>query len=206
MRTEGFVVGFSILFFPLISDACLCKGETSTVAQELAGSRAVFSGKVLYTNRDLQWKRMMILQKFYQIANISPPEFGLRDLRENGVSVTFKVFNSWKGVDDDVLTLITGYGTGDCGIWFKQGDEALVFVNQFSTDWYDVSLCSRTQPLADAAADLAALGPPTVKLTHRSTTFHLINSHFFTLAIVVGVCVLVSGYLGFRKRSKKDRK
>jgi hypothetical protein len=102
--------------------------------------------------------------------------------------------------------LITGYGTGDCGISFKQGDEALVFVNQYSADWYDVSLCSRTQLLSDASADLTALGSPKIKLNHRSTIFHFIKPHLSFSATIIGLSVILSGYIGFRKWLKKNPK
>ena len=179
-----------ILFFPIIATACSC-GRGGTLADEVASSRAVFTGKVLYTNRSLKWKWMRALYYFYDLTKITPPEY---NARRDGVSVTFEVINSWKGQQEDVVTLKTGYGGGDCGIPFESGDEALVFVYQYNTNWEDMGICSRTQPLAGAAADIAALGPPMKKLKHKSLVFHSIaefRSLQYVLIISLAIVLIV---------------
>jgi hypothetical protein len=96
MKNEGSSFALLLIFFifPTFCDACLCKARP-TLAEEFNGSRAVFTGKVIYTNRNLQLKRMTVLQKFSEVTNTSP-KFDIGRIRENGVSVTFRIFNSWK--------------------------------------------------------------------------------------------------------------
>ena len=188
-----------IFCFPVIANACSCAG-TSTLADAFAGSRAVFTGKVLYTNRSLKWKWMRALYYFYDLTNITPPEY---NARRDGVSVTFEVMNSWKGQDEDVVTLRTGYGGGDCGIPFEAGDEALIFVSKYYSDWYDMGICSRTQSLADATADIVALGPPMKKIKHKSLLFHLIAElKSLQYVLIISLAAILIVYFRIRKKNR----
>jgi hypothetical protein len=200
LRKVLFINLVSIFFLPLLADACSCGRGTTTLADDVSSSRAVFAGRVLYTNRSIQWKWLNVLNHFYEFTNISPPEY---NPRIHGVKVTFQVINSWKGQQEDVVTLVTGYGTGDCGIWFERGNEALVFVNQYHNDWYDVSLCSRTQPLADAVADITMLGPP-LKLKHKSVPLHFAKNNLSWIIFFAIFGTVAFGCLKLRKQNKKS--
>ncbi len=188
-----------ILFFPVLGNTCTCRERT--LADEFSSARAVFTGKVLFTDRSIQWKWMRLLSDFYHVTHITPPDY---HPRKHGVSVTFRVSNSWKGQQEDIVTLITGYGRGDCGIPFEFGDEVLVFVKQYNPNWDDVSICSRTQPLEYAAGDLAALGPPMrSKLIHKSLAFHLIKQNSLSVVIFISFCTILTVYLKTRQKGRK---
>jgi hypothetical protein len=74
------------------------------------------------------------------------------------VRYTFEVTRLWKGVASATVQLFSAQSSASCGYEFAQGQEYLVFAN-LGERGLETSLCSRTAPLADAAADLAALGP-----------------------------------------------
>lgn len=73
------------------------------------------------------------------------------------VLVTFDLLESWKGPNGPQLTIGTSGSSASCGYEFVPGEQYLVYAflqeGQFGT-----GLCTRTAPLADAGADLAALG------------------------------------------------
>ena len=73
-----------------------------------------------------------------------------------GKIVHFDAERAWKGISDNTVTVTTASMSDSCGYDFEQDKEYLVYA-------YDtplkVSLCGRTQPVADAYVDLAALGP-----------------------------------------------
>ena len=80
----------------------------------------------------------------------------LKQHREYGKLVTFKVQDSWKGKRGDTIVVRTGNGGGDCGYSFVKGKNYLVYgYNSKGTLW--ASICSRTRPLDRAAPDIKEL-------------------------------------------------
>jgi hypothetical protein len=74
-----------------------------------------------------------------------------------GVLVTFDVNQLWKGPEGAELTLSTSGNSASCGFEFVPGEQYLVY--GFAQDGeLSTNLCTRTAPLANAGADLAALG------------------------------------------------
>jgi len=76
---------------------------------------------------------------------------------ESGKLVTFHVDRAWKGVSNNTITASTPFNSAACGYEFEQGKEYLVYSNSDVVALV-VYLCSRTQPLDEAASDLAILG------------------------------------------------
>ena len=77
-----------------------------------------------------------------------------------GVFVTFDLTQSWKGPSPAQLTLTTSASSASCAFEFTPGEQYLVY--GFPQDGrISTNLCSRTARLADAGADLEALGPGT---------------------------------------------
>ncbi|MCH9662843.1 MAG: hypothetical protein K0U66_04170, partial [Gammaproteobacteria bacterium] len=75
--------------------------------------------------------------------------------------VALQVEESWKGVEEESLTLYTGSGGGDCGYPFEEGESYLVYAYRADqTDDLGASICSRTQLLTSASEDLTYLRGP----------------------------------------------
>jgi hypothetical protein len=75
----------------------------------------------------------------------------------------FDVLGGWKGVSSPEILVGTRGGPGDCGSHFVLGSVYLVYAFRMGPgDSLRTSRCTRTVPLADATADLAALPRPTV--------------------------------------------
>jgi hypothetical protein len=73
------------------------------------------------------------------------------------VTVRFKVVQAWKGTESEEVVLATPANSAMCGYAFTAGQSYLVYASA-SEGKLDVSLCSRTQPSAQAGEDLKALG------------------------------------------------
>jgi hypothetical protein len=72
--------------------------------------------------------------------------------------VKLAVVRSWKGLDrEEQVEVTTNTQSAACGYTFAKDTSYLVYARE-SDGQLDVSLCSRTRPLADAAEDLAILG------------------------------------------------
>ena len=118
--------------------ACTCIGDPGP-RRELRRSAVVFSGSAVST------------------APIGP----------SIELTTFWVVESWKGLGRDTSTLKVRSRSGEgCGFRFRQGESYLVYAYEYKpgTGTLDASVCSRTRPLADAAADLKKLGKPRWRL------------------------------------------
>jgi hypothetical protein len=72
--------------------------------------------------------------------------------------VTFAVGDVWKGALAGTTVVHTAPDSAACGVAFAPGQTYLVYASTDDTGALAVSLCSRTQPLAQASADVAALG------------------------------------------------
>ncbi len=70
------------------------------------------------------------------------------------VTVSFEVYESWKGTNTQNISLTTMAGGASCGYYFEVGQEYLVY----SYNVTSVGLCSRTALLENAAEDLQVLG------------------------------------------------
>ena len=81
--------------------------------------------------------------------------------------VTLRVSKVWKGNVTSETLVYTVNDSAACGINFQQGIEYVIYASVANgTDFWGVpadslvtGLCDRTRPVAEAADDLAALGP-----------------------------------------------
>lgn len=129
------LLGFSLssLVNPPAALACSCV-PPGAPQEHLEKSAAVFSGKAIRV-----------------------------DSRVYGYEVRFDVERIWKGAAERTVTLSTGFGSGDCGYPFREGERYFVYANYgYGYAYGDTSLatniCQRTRLLYDADSDLAALG------------------------------------------------
>ena len=127
------VIGLWFIANPERGYACSC-AEPGSPSEALADSAAVFLGKA-----------------------VSVREFDRGDGSRGSADPTtieFDVKTVWKGDDHQTMYLTTPRWDASCGFTFVEGEDYIVY----SWDGSEVSLCSRTRSLSEAAADLDELG------------------------------------------------
>lgn len=62
-----------------------------------------------------------------------------------------------RNVNTSDIEVVTGWGDTDCGFPFRLGGQYLVYANNHQGK-LETSICTRTRPLSDAAADLEYIG------------------------------------------------
>ncbi len=148
---------FFIFFFINVSStfACLCD-RTPSVAEELKGATAIFSGK--YVSGEY---RKGIVNEFRRMEE----EIDGKKIEYEVLVLRFQVEKWWKGNLSNEVILVTDQtrasdGTtsvGDCGLGFEKGQRYLIYAygkeNELGTD-----ACTRTKKLKRAKADLKQLG------------------------------------------------
>jgi hypothetical protein len=67
--------------------------------------------------------------------------------------ITLKVLRVWKGDVGRQAVISTGYGGGDCGFPFVQGERYLVYADRFE-GFLSTGICGRTAAITDAKSDL----------------------------------------------------
>ena len=136
----AFVIGA-----PVFAYACSCAAEY-TREQAFEDAEAVFVGSVLSVK-----ERGNTLKRLF--GDGPTPSYR---------AVTFHVTERWKGTKENLITIATGMGHGDCGFHFAEGERYLVYARQ-AGDFYGKELatgiCSHTEVLRHAGDDIAALGP-----------------------------------------------
>lgn len=96
----------------------------------------------------------------------------------NAVAVTFSPSTVWKGTLPPTVVVLTSPHGPSCGYEFQERQEYLVYARPAGTTilyagpttGLEASSCGRTQPLADATADLAALGDGQAPATDMAET------------------------------------
>ena len=133
----GFSLLALILFLvaPPAAFACDC-GYAGAPCQAFARTPYIFSGKVT---------------KISTIAIKMPGG----DEYQNRL-IAFDVERAYRGLDGKTRTeIVTGYGGGDCGYSFQEGEKYLVYAfSHPATGKLYAGICSRTRRLAEAGNDL----------------------------------------------------
>lgn len=162
--------------FPSFVSACSC-AELPSPEEELEVSDAVFSGTVL----------------------------DVRDRGNTSKSILLQVKHTWKGVDESQVIITTGQGGGDCGLYFQEGTDYLVYASEsdmYGRETLVSTICDRTSELDASQADLTVLGegqPPTkeVDLTGKQEDSNL---DIWVLIVVVAGIVAVAFLMIKRKK------
>ena len=157
-----FLVAFSLAVFLVFSTvtgytpiyktayACSCIIPESP-SDSLLKSDAVFSGKVVKIEEEHP--------SYPLFSSIDP------------VWVTFDVDRVWKGPNDVSITIQTPQSSASCGYGFEENKAYLVYANR-NGDVLDVSLCSRTNLVSEAAEDFDGLGSPKYHIKDMQGFFH----------------------------------
>ena len=120
--------------------ACKCVVPGSP-SEEMEKFDAVFAGKVLSIDHSFD----------PNAASFSPGDH---------TTIGFNVDTVWKGTVDKNIDLTTPPTGGSCGFAFVEGEEYIVYAYEGAeqSENLSVSICSRTALLAEAQADIDALG------------------------------------------------
>lgn len=74
-----------------------------------------------------------------------------------GRLVQLAVIEAFRGFQLSQVTLVTGYGQGDCGYPFRMGDSYVVYAHRSPTGQLSTSICTRTRPEVNGIEDLTYL-------------------------------------------------
>ena len=171
--------------------ACKCVVPGSP-SEELEKFDAVFAGRVLSIEHSFD----------PNAASVSPGDH---------TTVGFTVNTVWKGTVDKNIDLTTPPTGGSCGFAFVEGEAYIVYAYDDAEENADlkVSICSRTALLAEAQADLDALGDgydpqggTAGPSSEQPQDTGSIMTWVIILVIVVAVAVIVggTGYARARRR------
>ncbi len=165
------LVGCGYAVLPTRSFACSCVPPGSP-AEELVQAAAVFRGEAVAVRTFLD---------------------GGAWSSEEPMFVKFRVETVWKGAAPQTRYITTRRSGASCGYQFVEGLEYVVY----SRNGWSVSLCSRTRPLAEAARDLADLGPGQPPAAGTMGLMPLVTA--------LSILILGGAWIGRRKRRADAR-
>jgi hypothetical protein len=186
--------------------ACTC-GIPKLPRDALASADAVFSGKVISVS---------------PLPTNTPSPYGLPNRSAPWYKVTFSVISVWKGVSRPEMTIQSGDGWFHCSYDFNPGDTYLVYAHEgeprsevFSIGSFrlelpaggqqlDTGICTRTAPLAQAALDLAQLGPGT-QPAQGDLLGLVLDNLLAAVALAAALVIALVLYLVRRRRRRSFR-
>lgn len=110
----------------------------------------------------------------------------------SGSNVQFSVDRAWKGVSSTSVKITTSQIGGACGYPFDEGTKYVVYAH--GSESLETSICTRTQPVADAYEDLAYLGEGYVPVAGQPPVEKTPSSPFMPF---VGIGAAVAGVIAF---------
>ena len=173
--------------------ACSC-AESEPPARAFSTTPAVFHATALASTSSSGYSRSWITELLYGIG-IGSGNYGQE--------IPFEVISSWKGVDKTHVLIHTGFGGGDCGVGFNQGDEYLIYAYG-NDDNLETNICTRTRPISRASDDLTYLGGLT-PLTLQSgglPAFYRLRQFGWVL-LPVG---LIAGIFWWRRKERRKKR
>jgi hypothetical protein len=131
-----------------------------------------------------------------RVTSIGPADKNVDRPFENR-RVRFEIVEAFHGVTTSVLDVYTGMGGGDCGYAFVVGRSYLVYAYQAAGSRLTTGICSRTQPLSEAADDLAYLRSLPLTGAQGATIFGSVHHRDKDIATKPGVTMMAPvGSLG----------
>lgn len=130
--------------------------------------------------------------------------------------VTIDVSEAWKGVDTQVVEILTGFNSADCGLPVEVGESYLFYANYFGQaedensdekKWLTSTICSRTATETNAASDLKELGEGNKNLlkSEIKSSEDKSTNNWIWGSISLGVLVLVVFVIMFNKYRKRRK-
>lgn len=132
-----FVFTLILFFLPVLANACSCI-SSGPPCQSFGNTYAVFTGKV------------ESISDYPTTTNAGNSKF---QYVQKAVKLT--VTESFRGIKENSVEIITGRGGGDCGYNFESGREYVVYAYQNKeTGKLGTGICTRTRPIEKAEEDL----------------------------------------------------
>ena len=151
---------------------------------EFSKAVAVFTGTVTGLG---QRGGFDLLDRIRFYFGYAPQNMGMDSVR-----ATLAVADSWKGVTTSPVVVVTGFGGGDCGFGFAQGQQYLVYAYH-NGPALGTNMCWRSGEISQVATDLAYLQTqPTLVVTQSASTSPVL----WVLAggvLVLGLLALAGG-------------
>lgn len=185
---------FVLFAYPSPAKACSCL-EPGPPSSEFYRADSIFTGRVIRIIDNYQPVFSFLDQAMIKLGIRS---YRFYEGRFYGYSVFFAVDKSWKGVQETVVEIHTGYGGGDCGYSFTVGQDYLVYANYAygkPGNYWMTGICSRTAESANATDDFNYLTTlPTLPLnsgfpipwTEKDLVFLLV-----LLLITTGIVIFI---------------
>jgi len=136
-----------LLMISVNSYACSC-GETESVKKAFKRSEIVFVGTVI-SSQPFEVAKEKLGDEFIEI--------------DNNIEVTFEVSEWFKGTPQTTQTIYTGVGDGDCGIYFQEGQQYIIYATnegiyfELGSSKFQTNSCDRTNQLLELPNDLTEL-------------------------------------------------
>ncbi|HKZ71005.1 MAG TPA: hypothetical protein VJ020_13050 [Anaerolineales bacterium] len=125
-----------------------------------------------------------------RVTQINDPSWpGIMASGADPVRVVFQVNDSWKGVATTTVMVETAVSGASCGYVFDTGKRYVVYAYNDSGVW-NTNMCTRTNYVTNAAADLAYLNT-LPKLTLTAT-----SSPISAVVYVIGAVVILAAVIG----------
>ncbi|MCB9134461.1 MAG: hypothetical protein H6636_03485 [Anaerolineales bacterium] len=179
--------------FPRPTYACSCVAP-GTPLQELANVDAVFIGKVMGGGANPIYTLQNYLAQYVPF---------LRNNANGSRRYSFYVVQSWKGVDQNAITIQTGSGDADCGYTFTPTQDYLVYARRAANGNYTTSICSRTTEMAYAASDMIYLsGLPLLQLRN---TYHPNQPLYLCVGVTSGLVLILLGFAYYHRKKRTSQ-
>jgi hypothetical protein len=188
LRASGtllFLLASLLVLPPRPAYACSC--AVWPLPQTIAGADVILLGRVTHVDA-VGWP--------FRFS--SDPPF-IYQATGGNQRVTIEVSESWKTPLTTPITFITSDPTGaQCGYFFTIGDTYMVYAQQ-TAQGLQQDFCQRVVPLAQAQADMAALGPglPPIPTAPAS------GWRNWSLAALAMVAMSLAAFLAWRRAGRR---
>lgn len=148
-----FVISLAVIFLPILANACSCFSG-GPPCQSFGNTFAVFSGKV-----------ESITDSPREYSPVAGRTFNVIDKK-----ISFTVTESFRGISEKTVEVITSSQSSACGYNFEVGQEYVVYAYQNKeTGKLGTGICTRTRPIERAEEDLKyfreiAAGPKDISI------------------------------------------
>jgi hypothetical protein len=149
-RLWGTLVICAVVLVPRPLLGCSCGHRP--YEEVFSGANAVFRGKVHSVSHRYLRHAWLALRS---LVGASPDDPTV----DYGLEVTFEVMEAWKGTKTKSATAVTGWGGGDCGVDYREGEEFVVFAfagKKEGASELSTGICS-TKRVSNAAGELSFL-------------------------------------------------
>ncbi len=149
MRSVVVLLGIVAMLYSNPTAACLCRTDELTLLENVSKYSAVFRGVPV------------------EMRIVEVPLSIVEGAAETNVLVRFRVFQSWKGVDERHVWVRTALFGPACGYGFRLGVPELVFASRQDDNVLGTSICTpTTNAWSPSDSEVTGLGDPIHSFKH----------------------------------------